>query len=673
MLKRKAKFDKPSLHKVGNLYLMPLLPNQHPVIEYRKFRVEFPNIQVCFLKDTINPIEAILMELLDPSQFKEKDSHYYIVGARMMQKEPINITVGKFELKWDGKEIMCLGSNICEKCFLQGELFTYFCHKHLHCDHGKGKNRIRSCDACVAGTLLGFWKERIDCYQGEKETLFEISRSSSKIELFFKCRACNHLFKTYAANLTSGGTWCPFCAHTKLCHEKECEPCYFNSFASDERSKYWILDKNEKTPRQTFKWSQDKIWFRCNVCCHDFQSPLDHVLGQNAWCYFCRNDHLCDNETCQICFYKSFASHEKSKYWAKENALLPRSMFKSSNKKCWFNCEICYHRFEMRLNHISLRNSWCSYCAHRQLCDKSECKTCFTNSFQSHTKSKFWHPTKNNEITPRQVFKNSLKKYWFHCLKCNHDFDVTLLNLGNGKWCPFCVNRQRCDKPQCKTCAQSCDVCKVRKARTKTQITKTWVCLICLADAIQRDPKETPVSHRAKISLEIFTLAELFRQSPFKCFINNHTSWDCPIFPTLGFKPDLIWCFNEDDEVIALGKAEHLNLNIIKYALVLEIIEGSRKSHSKERSISDEDREAEIRLLFSSLHIPFGMLYLTIAHNNHINKHQDDVFFTKPGQDQEYQILENKKEAWINRIVETRDMLIKMFQGRSNETICIGH
>jgi hypothetical protein len=55
---------------------------------------------------------------------------------------------------------------------------------------------------------------------------------------------------------------------------------------------------------------------------------------------------LCENEDCQTCFEKSFASHEKSKYWSDKNGIVkPRQVFKSVNTKYWFDCD-CGHEFE---------------------------------------------------------------------------------------------------------------------------------------------------------------------------------------------------------------------------------------------------------------------------------------------------------------------------------------
>ena len=45
---------------------------------------------------------------------------------------------------------------------------------------------------------------------------------------------------------------------------------------------------------------------------------------------YCPNSNrikLCSDDDCQICFNKSFASHEKSKYWSDDNITIPRLVF----------------------------------------------------------------------------------------------------------------------------------------------------------------------------------------------------------------------------------------------------------------------------------------------------------------------------------------------------------
>ena len=112
------------------------------------------------------------------------------------------------------------------------------------------------------------------------------------------------------------------CNSRRLCENEKCQTCFENSFASHDKSKYWS-DKNcNLKPRQVFKKTTKKYWFDC-VCEHSFENTLCNITNHNQWCPYCTNKKLCEREDCQGCFEKSFASHEKSKYWSGDNELKP--------------------------------------------------------------------------------------------------------------------------------------------------------------------------------------------------------------------------------------------------------------------------------------------------------------------------------------------------------------
>ena len=152
-------------------------------------------------------------------------------------------------------------------------------------------------------------------------------------------------------------------------------------------------------------------------------------------------------------YERSFASHENAQYWhaTKNETLVPKNVFKSSHKKCWFKCGDCRHDFDSQLYSI-INGNWCPYCSNQKLCDDNDCQPCFNNSFASHEKAKFWHPTENVTLVPRNVFKSSNKKRWFKCCDCSHDFDSTLGHIINGNWCPYCSSTKLCDDNDCRHC-----------------------------------------------------------------------------------------------------------------------------------------------------------------------------------------------------------------------------
>ena len=226
------------------------------------------------------------------------------------------------------------------------------------------------------------------------------------------------------------------------------------SFASHEKSKFWSKI-NKLQPNEVFKQSNKKYWFDCS-CGHIFDIALNHLSGRNGWCSYCSPSpkKLCDNDDCKQCFDKSFASHEKSKFWSIKNKLKPRQVFKSSGKEYIFDC-ICGHEFTISLDSMNReRETWCSYCSSppKLLCDDGQCKTCFDKSFASNEKSKYW--SDKNTLKPRQVFKSSANKYLFDCDNCNHEFNICPDKIRINRWCSYCCNppKKLCDNVDCKLC-----------------------------------------------------------------------------------------------------------------------------------------------------------------------------------------------------------------------------
>jgi very-short-patch-repair endonuclease len=307
-----------------------------------------------------------------------------------------------------------------------------YCANQKLCDN-------EDCKSCYEKSFASHEKSK---YWSDKngDIPRKVFKSSSTKKYWFNCE-CGHDFESALSEITGHNTWCPYCASRKLCNDNCCQICFNKSFASHEKSKYWS-DKNGDIPRKVFKSVKNKYWFNCE-CGHDFESSLNSIGGiLHSWCPYCSNPpkKLCDNEDCKSCYEKSFASHEKSKYWSDKNGDIPRKLFKCSGKKFWFNCE-CGHDFESALSEITgQHNTWCPYCSNppKKLCDNEDCKSCHEKSFASQEKSKYWSD-KNGDI-PRKVFKSAKNKYWFNC-DCGHNFESSLNNIYNNKWCPICVNK----------------------------------------------------------------------------------------------------------------------------------------------------------------------------------------------------------------------------------------
>jgi very-short-patch-repair endonuclease len=221
------------------------------------------------------------------------------------------------------------------------------------------------------------------------------------------------------------------------------------------------------------------IYNYCNQCKKSLDSSyFDKKNNGNFYtrCKSCRKNHndnerkkyvkkcskrsLCADKECSHCCNRSFASYDKKTVneklkvdcWhpTKNGELIPRNISKYSNKKYWFQCDVCNHDFDSLLCNISILNNWCPYCANQKLCDEDDCYYCYNNSFASYDKETVngklkvdcWHSTKNCKLIPRNITKCNGKKCWFKCDVCNHDFDSSLGNVSSGNtWCPHCKNK----------------------------------------------------------------------------------------------------------------------------------------------------------------------------------------------------------------------------------------
>jgi hypothetical protein len=171
--------------------------------------------------------------------------------------------------------------------------------------------------------------------------------------------------------------------------------------------------------------------------------------------------HLCGKEECKICFNRSFASYDgktssgklKVDCWdnEKNGEIKPINIFRKTNKKYWFQCDVCYHTFENTPNHITSRSDWCNYCSGKKLCDKNDCNFCFNKSFASYDgktpngklKVDCWDYKKNGEIKPINICKHAHIKTYFICDICNKSWGTAIYNISIHNWCPHCKGKYK--------------------------------------------------------------------------------------------------------------------------------------------------------------------------------------------------------------------------------------
>jgi very-short-patch-repair endonuclease len=239
----------------------------------------------------------------------------------------------------------------------------------------------------------------------------------------------------------------------KFCQNVKCRKCFDKSFASHEKSIYWS-SKNEFCPREIPLRTQYSYYFDCFKCPHTFNRAPGDIVYSNSWCPYCciPTKKLCDDEKCEWCKKRSFASNSMATNWAPTNKISPRQVTLRTNVKYDFVCTACKHTYPCSPDGLrnGIENDRCPFCSHQKLCDDKDCKFCETNSFAAHPKAKFW--SSQNELTAREVFPYSKGKYYFDCAECKHTFHIRLKCIHEGIWCSYCGHRKLCEKEDCDFC-----------------------------------------------------------------------------------------------------------------------------------------------------------------------------------------------------------------------------
>ena len=191
----------------------------------------------------------------------------------------------------------------------------------------------------------------------------EVFRSSDSKKYYFNCKKCNHELYLQLASLDENTSNCEYCSGKKLCKVKKCIHCYNKSFASNSFAKYWS-PKNKESPREVTNKTSKKYLFDCRECKHEIEIPPSRIQENKLNCIYCASLKMCNNKDCNFCFNKSFATHEKSKYWSDKNKVKPRDVFKCTDYKYIFNCNFCKGEFSSSLSSIT-RGSWCNLCVNK--------------------------------------------------------------------------------------------------------------------------------------------------------------------------------------------------------------------------------------------------------------------------------------------------------------------
>ena len=178
--------------------------------------------------------------------------------------------------------------------------------------------------------------------------------------------------------------------------------------------------------------SNNKVWWKCpKGDDHIWKAPIVTRV-QGVGCPVCSGKKVVASNSLSTLY------PELAKEWhpTKNKELTPNDVVPGSNKKVWWQCSKGDdHVWQSAVTH-RVRGNGCPMCSNRMMIE-SNCLETLNPQLASE-----WHPTKNGDLTPRDVPPGSNKIVWWKCPKGDdHEWEASVIARQNGSGCPICVNQ----------------------------------------------------------------------------------------------------------------------------------------------------------------------------------------------------------------------------------------
>ena len=194
----------------------------------------------------------------------------------------------------------------------------------------------------------------------------------------------------------------------------------------------WHPTKNGNLkPKNFTPGSNFKAWWICKKCNHEWQTQISNRTKGKSNCPYCSNKKIISGFN-DLKSQNYFLANE----WhpTLNGDLTPDKVSICSGKKVWWKCSDCGYEWNVSVANRT-NGTGCPCCANRVVVPGiNDLATKYPNT------AKFWHPTKNGELTPNMFAPGSHKKVWWLCPKCGYEWECKIEYRING-CCPRCVNQ----------------------------------------------------------------------------------------------------------------------------------------------------------------------------------------------------------------------------------------
>ena len=218
------------------------------------------------------------------------------------------------------------------------------------------------------------------------------------------------------------GTGCPFCAGQSICRDN----CLQTK--NPKLSKEWHPTKNNNlTPKDVTLNNNEKVWWQCQKG-HEWQAVIQS-RSRGAGCPYCAGLYASKEKNLQV------INPKLAKEWhpVKNGKLTPKDVLPYSKQTVWWKCKKG-HEWQAPVMYRT-KHRGCPSCSGRKVTKE------YNLQVVNPKLAKEWHPTKNWDLTPKDILPGSNKKMWWQCKK-GHEWKAYVFARNKGTGCRQC-NRQK--------------------------------------------------------------------------------------------------------------------------------------------------------------------------------------------------------------------------------------
>lgn len=200
----------------------------------------------------------------------------------------------------------------------------------------------------------------------------------------------------------------------------------------------WNYERNENvTPDMFGINSNDKVWWKCHGCGHEWQTTIIHRAGKRrSGCPICSRDAQGKNFTKRRIQERGSLLDNNptlAKEWhpTKNGNLKPTDITVNSPRKVWWVCSKCGYEWEASPNNRNGKGVGCPCCSGRVPRDGvNDFKTMYPELVKE------WNYEKNVGLKPEDYLPKSNKKVWWTCSICGNTWQASVNTRTSGHGCP---------------------------------------------------------------------------------------------------------------------------------------------------------------------------------------------------------------------------------------------